>query len=186
MRLRPHISLSLLLLTLPAAFSQTADDFFNGGAQSYISNNIPNALEVVTNGLQRFPENEKLKKLYELLNQKQQQQNQQKQEQQKQQQNQQKQQQQQQQKQQEQQQKNQSSQQQEQQKQEQQAKSSAAHQKEKSGENEQNKSMNPVTAHEMTPQEAKQLLDAQKGEEQVLQLKPEKKPENSQRPIKDW
>jgi hypothetical protein len=38
----------------------------------------------------------------------------------------------------------------------------------------------------MTPQEARQLLDAQKGDEMVLQLKPEGKPENRQRPIKDW
>jgi len=30
------------------------------------------------------------------------------------------------------------------------------------------------------------LLDAQKGDEQVLQLKPQGKPEQSQRPVKDW
>ena len=38
----------------------------------------------------------------------------------------------------------------------------------------------------LTPEEAKQLLDAQKGNEQVLQLKPQGKPENQNRPVKDW
>ena len=42
------------------------------------------------------------------------------------------------------------------------------------------------TAEMMTPQEAKQLLDAQKGNEQVLQLKPKGSPQNSVRPYKDW
>src|SRR5271170_1621099 len=86
------ISLSWLLV-LPAARAQwlTADDFFNDGAHSYISNNIPQALQSVQNGLQHYPDDEKLKKLYELLKQqqKQQQQQQQQQNQQQQQQNQQ-------------------------------------------------------------------------------------------------
>jgi hypothetical protein len=38
----------------------------------------------------------------------------------------------------------------------------------------------------MTPEEAKQLLDAQKSDEQILQQKPQGKPEQSQRAIKDW
>ena len=38
----------------------------------------------------------------------------------------------------------------------------------------------------MTPEEAKRLLDAQKGNEQLLQLKPEAKPQDSQKPAKDW
>src|SRR5690349_17556137 len=57
-----------------------ADDFFHSGALSYLSNNIPHALEVVTNGLRFYPNDPKLKKLEELLkqqNQQQQQQNQQ-------------------------------------------------------------------------------------------------------------
>ena len=62
------LSLSLLLLTLLSATAQTADDFFHGGAQHFLTNNIPGALQVVTNGLQRFPEDQKLQKLYELLN----------------------------------------------------------------------------------------------------------------------
>ena len=55
------------------AQGQPAEEYFHGGAQLYLSNNIPAALETVTNGLQRFPQDEKLKKLYELLNQQQQQ-----------------------------------------------------------------------------------------------------------------
>jgi len=38
----------------------------------------------------------------------------------------------------------------------------------------------------MTPEEAKRLLDAQKGNEQVLQFKPPEKPEDNSRPVKDW
>ena len=77
--IRSHrsLSLSLLLLAMLSAKAQDADDFFHGGAQHFLTNNIPGALEVVTNGLQRFPEDEKLKKLYALLNKQQQQQQQQ-------------------------------------------------------------------------------------------------------------
>jgi tetratricopeptide (TPR) repeat protein len=42
------------------------------------------------------------------------------------------------------------------------------------------------TPRDMTPEEARQLLDAQKGEEQMLQLKPEPKPVDPARPLKDW
>ena len=75
MRSQIRASLSLLLLTLSGAWAQPADEFFHGGAQRYLTNDVPGALEVVTNGLQRFPDDAKLKKLYELLNQQQQQQN---------------------------------------------------------------------------------------------------------------
>ena len=81
MKLRLLISLNLLL-ALPAVHAQqTADDYFHGGAISYLSNNIPHALAVVTNGRAIYPEDSKLKKLEELLKQ-QQQQNQQQQQQQ--------------------------------------------------------------------------------------------------------
>ena len=71
------ISLSLLLLCVaPKAGAQLApaEDFFNSGAQAYISNNIPAALERVEMGLKTYPDDVKLKKLEELLKQKQQQQ----------------------------------------------------------------------------------------------------------------
>jgi Ca-activated chloride channel family protein len=39
---------------------------------------------------------------------------------------------------------------------------------------------------EMTPQQAKQLLDSQKGDEKLLPANPEKQSSNQQAPIKDW
>jgi len=185
----PAASLSLLLLTMPGGWAQTADDFFHGGAQEYLSNNIAGAKTTVTNGLLRYPEDEKLKKLYELLNQQQQQQNQQ----------------------------NQQNQQQQDQKQDQQKKDEEKkkdrqqqqakddqekkdqqkqqeEQKKKGGDKSQEQPNQPkgnadprqVAAHAMTPQEAKQLLDAQKGDEQVLIFQPEGEPKNRTKPLKDW
>src|ERR1017187_4840302 len=85
MTLRLLISLSLLLAWQKVcAQLAPADDFFNSGAQLYISNNIPPALERVEGGLKIYPDDVKLKKLEQLLKQQQQQQ-QQKQDQQKQQ-----------------------------------------------------------------------------------------------------
>ena len=84
MRLSLLISLSLLCLSWQSARAQLApaDDFFNSGAQFYISNNVPAALERVENGLKTYPDDEKLKKLEALLKQQQQsQQNQQQQDQ---------------------------------------------------------------------------------------------------------
>src|SRR5271163_3314172 len=82
MRLLLLASLSLLFF-LPAARAQwlTADDFFNDGAHSYISNNIPQALQTVETGLKQYPDDDHLKKLYELLKQQQKQQQQQQQQQ---------------------------------------------------------------------------------------------------------
>src|SRR5271154_5091724 len=80
MRLSLLISLSLLLLSWQNTGAQLApaDDFFHAGAQFYISNSIPQAREQVDMGLKLYPNDEKLKKLDELLKQQQQsQQNQQ-------------------------------------------------------------------------------------------------------------
>ena len=41
-------------------------------------------------------------------------------------------------------------------------------------------------AGQMTPEQAQQLLDAQKGQEMMLPVKPEGKPVDRSRPIKDW
>ena len=41
-------------------------------------------------------------------------------------------------------------------------------------------------AGEMTPQQAQQLLDAQKGDEQMLPVQPTGKPVDQSRPFKDW
>ena len=73
------INLSLLLFSWQKVCAQLAppDDFFNGGAQLYISNNIPAALARVESGLKLYPDDVKLKKLEQLLKQQQQQQQQQ-------------------------------------------------------------------------------------------------------------
>ena len=189
MTLRLPISLSLLLAwqKVCAQILAPADDFFNGGAQFYISNNIPSALEKVEGGLKIYPNDEKLKKLEALLKQQQQQQQQQSQQQQQQQNQSQQQQQKNQQNQQQQKQNSQDQQKQdqqkndEQQKQQEQQKSSA---EKKDGQ--QNAQNQQVAAGQMTPEEAKRLLDAQKGDEQVLQWKPQGKPENQNKPVKDW
>jgi hypothetical protein len=199
MRLLLLISLSLLLLSWQTACAQLApaDDFFNSGAQFYISNNIPSALEKVEGGLKIYPDDVKLKKLEALLKQQQQsqssqsQQNQQQQSQQNSAQNQQKQsgqnqaQQSQQQQNQQAQNQSQSGQQNDKQQQEQsQAKSSGKESDEKQdGQNGQAKT---AAVNQMTPEEAQRLLDAQKGDEQVLQLKPQGKPQDNHQPIKDW
>jgi Ca-activated chloride channel family protein len=174
----------MLLLAWPAARAQTADDFFNGGAHFYISNSIPQALETVEGGLKQYPDDVKLKKLYELLKQQQQQQSQNNQ-------SQQNQQNQSQQQKSNSQQNQQNSQPQQQDKQKQSAEEKAEQQKQqqqKSGEKQENKNEQgqPAAAGQMTPEEAKRLLDAQKGNEQFLQLKPQGKPKNQNQPIKDW
>ena len=194
MRLRLLISLSLLLFSWQTVWAQLApaNDFFNSGAQSYISNNIPNALSEVETGLKFYPDDIKLKKLEKLLKQQQSQSSQSQQSQQNQsqqqksggQQNQQ------------QSQKKQSSQGQDQQNQSDQKKGEEQKyqqgqkpsDKNKNGDekDDQNAQGQPVAAGQMTPEEAKQLLDAQKGDEQFLQPKPQGKPEQNHPAIKDW
>jgi site-specific DNA-cytosine methylase len=185
MRLLHLISLSLPLVfaaqKICAQFAP-ADDFFNSGAQFYISNNIPSALEKVETGLKIYPDDEKLKKLEALLKQQQQSQNSQSQQNQQNQSQQKNQQQQSSQKNsQDQQKQNQSGEKKEEaQKQPEQQKSSGEKTENQKGEGQ------PVAPTQMTPEEAKRLLDAQKGDEQVLQLKPPGKPPDNQRPVKDW
>ncbi len=41
-------------------------------------------------------------------------------------------------------------------------------------------------AGQMTPQQAKQLLDAQKGQEMMLPVKPQGKPRDASKPLRDW
>ncbi|MGH7942847.1 MAG: hypothetical protein ACREFR_17445, partial [Limisphaerales bacterium] len=162
--------------------NESASDYFNGGAQFYISNNIPSALERVESGLKIYPQDIKLKKLEELLKQQQQQQQQQNQQNQQQQKNQKKQSQHNQSQNQNSQSQNQGrkNQQQDNSKQQQQNRQNQANAQKK-----QEKSQ-PRQAMAMTPEEAKRLLDAQKGNEQVLQFKPGNQAENANPPIKDW
>jgi len=192
MRLPRPIQNSLLTLLLCFAARKVcaqfapADDFLNSGAQLYISNNIPAALESTEAGLKQYPNDEKLKKLEALLKQQQQQQSQQNQ-----QQNQQNQSQQQKsngrQNQQQQKQQSSANNSQDQQKQNQSDQQQASAQKKDGDKQDQQKAEGqPVQPGQMTPEEAKRLLDAQKGDEQVLQWKPQGKPEDQNRPVKDW
>ncbi len=200
------ISLSLLVLFAgqkAGAQLLPPDDFFNSGAQLYISSTVPAALERVESGLKTYPDDAKLKKLEQLLKQQQQQQNQQ--------QNQQKQDQQQQQ-QKDQQQKNQQDQQSQQNSQDQQKSDQQKQDEQKQKEAEQKKEEQQkqqeqqaaaqkkddekkdkpdtegqaVKAGQMTPEEAKRLLEAQKGDKQLFKMKPQEKPRNVSRPVKDW
>ena len=189
MRLPRQIKNSLLPVLLVFAAQKLCaqlappDDFFNGGAQLYISNNIPAALERTEDGLKIYPNDDKLQKLEKLLKQQQQQQqNQQNQSQQQQSQQNSKSQQNQQQNQQQSQQNSQDQKKSDEQKQSEQQKSSEQKSKDKENQNGENQ----VAAGQMTPEEAKRLLDAQKGDEQVLQMKPKDKPQDSQKPFKDW
>ncbi len=201
MTLRLLISLSALFIAAQKISAQLApaEDFFNSGAQFYISNNVPSALERVELGLKTYPDDDKLKKLEALLKQQQQsQQNQQQQNQQNQSQQQKSDSQKSQQQQKQQQQNSQDQQKQDEQKQNQaeQKKEEQRRQQEqqkasvqkKDGEKQDNKEAEgqPVKPGEMTPEEAKRLLDAQKGDEQLLQMKPPEKPRDTAHPVKDW
>jgi len=64
----------------------------------------------------------------------------------------------------------------------QQGNQAAAEQNEQSGETNGQAS----AAGEMTPEQARQLLDAQKGDEKMLSQKPEGKPNDREKPFKDW
>lgn len=194
------IMLSLLVWQKAGGQLAPATDFFNSGAQLYISNNIPAALERVELGLKTYPDDEKLKKLEELLKQKQQQQQQDQQQQNDQQkkpdeQKQQDQKNQQQKNDQQQSQKDKSDQQKPDEKKDSDQKKDEekkpTEQKKDSGDKPKDEKSDqppgqPVKPGEMTPEEAKRLLDAQKGNEQLLQLKPEQKPRDNRKPLKDW
>ena len=163
--------------------AQTAEEFFNSGAQFYISNNIPAALKKVEGGRKLYPDDVKLKKLEELLNSSSNNSNNSSNNQQQSQQNQQNQQQHQQ---------NQQSQQNQQQSQNTKSAGSRNQQQQPANgskttkQDKQNGQTQAAAAREMSPEQAQRLLDAQKGDEQFLQLKPKNPPENQNKPIKDW
>ncbi len=71
------------------------------------------------------------------------------------------------------------------QKQPQQAKPSSAQPKE-SEQKEKEQPAAAIPAGQMTPQQAQQLLDSQKGEEMVLPANPKARPSDLRRPFKDW
>jgi Skp family chaperone for outer membrane proteins len=177
MTLRILISLSLLLLAWQKAGAQLAppDDFFNSGAQLYISNNVPAALERVENGLKTYPDDEKLKRLEKLLKQQQQQQQQQSSPQNSQDQ-----------KKQDEEKQKQAEQKKEDEQKKQEEQQAAAPKKDGEKQDKPDTEGQVAKPGQITPEEAKRLLDAQKGDEQLLQMKPKEKPKNPLRPVKDW
>lgn len=200
MRLRPPNRINpswpcaaLLLFALQAGAleaSKSADDFFHGGAMNYLSNNIPAALDIVTDGLQRFPDDEKLKRLEALLQQQQQQQNQNQEQQQDPQQSDQQQQQPQQ---------NDHSQESKQEQKDakdpqqadqkntpQESQAEQNPREEKSSGEQQQASGQPDSQEQMTPEQALRVLDTTKGDEALLPLQKLQPPPASQAKFKDW
>lgn len=179
LRLQLLISVSLLALATLKVAAQSAEDFFHTGAQAYLTNNAASAREQVDKGLKLYPNDGKLKKLDELLKQQQQQQQQQQQNQKQQQQSQSQQ--------------NQSQSKQDQQKQQDQKKSD---EQKKQDQQKQQQAQKPdknddkqppkdqPTPGEMTPDEAKKLLDSQKSDEKLLPGNQDK--QSDRRHLNDW
>jgi Ca-activated chloride channel homolog len=74
----------------------------------------------------------------------------------------------------------------EQEKKDQQAKQASGKPKDASDEKDQGEPEQAYAAGQMTPEQAQQLLDAQKGDENLLPIKPTGKPVDRSRPIRDW
>jgi hypothetical protein len=167
--------------------AQTAEDYFHGGAQFYIFGEKQKAVTEVQTGLQKFPHDAELRKLAELLAKEEQQQraqqNQKEEQKEKQEQEQARQQKEKQEQEQQQQQQAQNQSQQQEQKQQ---PNQSSEQKEKEQQANQNESSAAYAAGQMTPQQAQQLLDAQKNEEMLLPVKPEQKSLRGQKKLRDW
>jgi outer membrane biosynthesis protein TonB len=190
MKLRLLISLASVSLALTAlkVCAQSADDFFHTGAQAYLTNNTASAREQVDKGLKLYPNDDKLKKLDELLKQQKQQQNQQQQQQKNQQQQQNQSQQNQSQSKEDQQKKKDQDKKDEQKKQDQDKKDQQKPDQQQDQKQDKNDEKQPPkdqpTPGEMTPDEAKKLLDSQKGDEKLLPANQNK--QGDRRHLKDW
>jgi hypothetical protein len=193
-----RILLSLISLSLfsTAALGQSAEDYFHRGAQLYIANKKSDSKQVIETGLQVYPQDPLLNGMAGLLKkEEQEQQNQQqppkqdeqqkdqKKEEQSGQQEQEKQEQQQQQKQQGQQESQ--PQPQEGQPEQQPGEQQTGSENQPAEQNDQNSAAAPG---QMTPQQARQLLDAQKQDEKALPVSPANNKEGAPRnqPVKDW
>jgi len=166
--------------------AQSADDFFHTGAQAYLTNNTATAREQVDKGLKLYPNDVKLKKLDQLLKQqKQQQQQQQQKNQQQQNQSQQNQSQSKEDQKKQQDQKKQDEQKkQDQEKKDQEKKDQQQDQKPEKNDDKQPPKDQQPTPGEMSPDEAKKLLDSQKGDEKLLPANENK--QGDRRHLKDW
>ena len=181
------ILLLVSLLAAPALLcAQTATDHFHRGAQYYVFGDKTNAMMEVVTGLQKFPDDEPLQSLAEILRKQEQQQQQQSQQNQEQQQKESDKQEQQQQAQQDQKEQQQQSQEKKEQQKQDQEKSKSSTGEEKDKQDQKDEPAQSEQAHAMTPQEARQLLDAQKGDEQVLQFRPQGEPQRRDKKLKDW
>ena len=203
--LNHSVIVAAFLAGLTLGAQPAADQFFHQGAQQYLATNgMAQARLSVTNGLKLYPNDEKLKKLWELLNQQQQQQNKddQKQEQDKKDQESKDQQSKDQQKQgDEKKDQQKKSEEQKKQEQEQQKQDQASQQDKKDGDKKDGQKAKPekggepqngegtpqaAQAMRMTPQQAIQLLEALKGEEKAMPFKPVMKTNRQDRVFKDW
>jgi hypothetical protein len=198
---QPLVYFGLLLVPLPLhaqLLPEKAEDYFHHGAQYYVHGKKPEAMNEIITGLKLYPTDPLLNGMVELLKkeeeqqkqqqqQQQQQQDQEKQDQEKQQQQQKQQQNKQQDQQQQDQQQQNQQQQQQQQDQQKDRKDGQGQQKNKAQEGDQkDDAENRAAPGEMTPQEAKQLLDSQKGEEKLLPANTKEKARDPNKPFKDW
>jgi outer membrane biosynthesis protein TonB len=189
--------------------AQTAEDYFHGGATNYVFGDKAKAKEQIVTGLQSFPSDPKLSQLLALLK-KEEEQKQQQQQQEQQQKNDQKKDQKDQNQKQDSQKKdsdqkkeqNQSDEQKKEQDKKQEAQKKKAErkkqekkeqqtgdQKKEEDPSDQKDEQEPQQAYapgQMTPQQAKQLLDAQKGDEMIMPVRPQVKPRDASKPLKDW
>ena len=190
--------------------AQTAEDYFHGGATNYVFGEKEKAKEQIVTGLQSFPSDPKLNQLLALLKKEDEQKQQQQQQQQQQQKNDQNKDQKDQNQKQDSQKKdsdqkkeqNQSDEQKkEQEKKKQEAEKKKADQKKqekkeqqtgdqkKEDPSDQKDEQEPQQAYapgQMTPQQARQLLDAQKGDEMIMPVRPQVKPRDASKPLRDW
>ena len=202
MKSTSHQSLSLFaalcfalgLMASIASAQQDSSSFFHQGARHFLATNeLTQAKLAVTNGLQMFPTDEKLKKLWELLNQQQQDKDDKNQQQDKKdqssddqkskdQQKQDKEKQEQQKKEQEKQQQDQGSKQDKQQDEEKKGQQGEKGEEQKEGDG----APQSAKAMRMTPQQAMQLLEALKGDEKAMPFRPILKTNRQDRIFKDW
>ena len=159
-----HQTILICIALYATAFAETSTQLFNPAAKEYIYGNTPVASNLVTQALSKFPDDEKLQKLKKLIDEQQQQKkNQQKQKNQ----DQQKQDQQNQdQKKNQDKQKDQQQNQQDQKKQQKDQQKQSDQNKEQPKPDQQQQPAQPKQAGEMSPEEAQQLLDAMKQNEQ--------------------
>jgi|TARA_R100000388_G_scaffold95025_2_gene85730 outer membrane biosynthesis protein TonB len=172
------LTLTFSILLASSAWAQSADEYFHGGAQSFINADLQTAINQVQNGLNNYPNDPKLNALMQKLQEEQEKQQQQ------QNQDQQQQQQQQNQEQQEQEQQEQEQENEEQQEQQEQQESEGENQEEQDPQD-----MNPedLKSQQISKEDAEKILQAlaQKEKELLKEFK-KKKSDGSAKHEKDW